>query len=236
MILYRFASALIRVAARTGLPELRIDGLANIPAEGPFLIIANHQSILDPLLIQAFCPRPVFTMAKSTQFSHPIMRWLMLRALSFPVRRYQIDPQAARTVLDHLRHGHGVGIYPEGERTWDGALQPPRLGTIRLILKAGVPVVPTTISGAYDVWPRWHTAIRPGPIHICFGSPISFPSVQRRADREAALPETTATIMATLQRQLDMNIAGATEAAAGVDHQIIVGLLVISAQIPSQFT
>lgn len=203
MIVYRLASALVRVSARVILPELHVEGLERLPSQGPFILIANHQSLLDPLLIQALCPRPIFTMAKSTQFAHPLMRWLMPRLLSFPVRRYQIDPQAVRTALSHLRHGSGVGVYIEGERSWDGRLQPPRLGTVRLILKAGVPVVPTTIAGSYDVWPRWHRAIRPGPIHITFGPPICFPHLDRRADREAALPETAARVMETLQRQLD---------------------------------
>lgn len=177
---------------------LQVRGKENIPDKGPFLLIANHQSYLDPILIQAVVPRPMYTMAKSTEFSNPVVGWLLKELKSFPVRRFQIDPQAVRIVLRHLEAGRGVGIYVEGERTWDGLLRPPRLGTVRLMLKAGVPVIPCGISGAYDVWPRWHRRIRRGAVTIRFGDPIRFPRLDSRAARDAALPGAVDRIMGAL--------------------------------------
>lgn len=202
MILYPLCQWIVR----TGFPligRLDVRGLENIPAGGPFLLIANHQSILDPLLIQSVVRRPVHTMAKSTQFASPVMRSLMPRILSFPVRRYRVDPQAVRMVLRRLREGQGVGIYVEGERSWDGRLQEPRLGTVRLLLKAGVPVVPCGISGSYDVWPRWSHAIRRAPVCIRFGAPMMFPHLDRREDRERALPEATERLMGAIRKLLE---------------------------------
>jgi 1-acyl-sn-glycerol-3-phosphate acyltransferase len=196
MSFYRFA----QVTVRTLWPlvgRLDVRGLERIPESGPFLLIANHQSYLDPVLIQAVVRRPMYTMAKSTEFSAPITGRLLERLKSFPVRRFQTDPQAVRITLRHLRQGRGVGIYIEGERTWDGRLQPPRLGTVRLILKAGVPVYPAGISGAYDVWPRWDRPRR-GEIRIRIGEPMRFPQLDRREDREAALPEARERIMAAI--------------------------------------
>src|SRR5690606_38543582 len=69
--------------------------------------------------------------------------------------RFEPDPQAVRLVLRRLREGHGVGLYIEGERSWGGRPQAPRRGTVRLILRAGVPVVPAAIAGSYEAWPRW---------------------------------------------------------------------------------
>jgi 1-acyl-sn-glycerol-3-phosphate acyltransferase len=140
----------------------------------------------------------MYTMAKSTEFSSPIVGALLQRLKSFPVRRFEIDPQAVRMVLGHLEAGRGVGIYIEGERSWDGRLQPPRLGTIRLILKAGVPVIPCGISGAYDVWPRWHRRIQRGTVRIRFGEPLRFPRLDDRAARNAALPEARNRLMDAL--------------------------------------
>ncbi|HEX6940054.1 MAG TPA: lysophospholipid acyltransferase family protein [Longimicrobiales bacterium] len=206
MMLYRICQGIVRALwPLIGRRDIR--GLDNVPRHGPFLLVGNHQSILDPILIQAICPRPVHTMAKSTQFTSPFFAWLMPRVLSFPVRRYETDPQAVRYALRKLREGEPVGIYVEGERSWDGRLQPPRLGAIRLILKAGVPVVPVTIQGAYDVWPRWHRSIRRDTIRITFGAPLTFPRLDRKADREAALADATERIMAAL--------AGHLGAAAG---------------------
>jgi 1-acyl-sn-glycerol-3-phosphate acyltransferase len=182
--------------------RLEVQGEGFIPENGPFLLIANHQSSLDPILIQTLCPRPIYTMAKSTQFASPLMAQLMYRLNSFPVRRYKIDPQAVRHTLRILGRGEPVGIYVVGERSWDGRLQRPRLGTIRLILKAGVPVIPCTIQGAYDVWPRWGRGLRRGTIRITFGDPLTFPKLDRREEREALLDETAAIIMERLAAQL----------------------------------
>lgn len=183
--------------------RLDVHGRENVPKSGSFLLLANHESILDPILIQAVCPRPVHTMAKSTQFASPFMGWLMRAVKSFPVRRYQVDPQSVRMVLRRLEQGEPVGIYPEGERSWDGRLQEPRRGTIRLVLRAGVPIVPCTISGSYDVWPRWDRGVRRGHIRIDFGTPFRLPPAPDRAAREAALPAAISRIMGALQTQLE---------------------------------
>ncbi|HEY8469303.1 MAG TPA: lysophospholipid acyltransferase family protein [Longimicrobiales bacterium] len=196
MIVYRVCQAI----ARAGWPligGMDIRGDENVPREGPFLLISNHQSVLDPILIQAFCPRPLHTMAKSTQFASPAMRWLMTRLNSFPVRRFEIDPQAVRTALRRLEEGHGVGIYIEGERSWDGELQPPRLGTVRLVLRAGVPVVPAAIAGSYEAWPRWASGLRRADVAIRFGQPLRWPAM-RRKEREANLEHAATRIMAVL--------------------------------------
>jgi 1-acyl-sn-glycerol-3-phosphate acyltransferase len=196
MSLYRTAQLLVRTLWPI-FGRLRVEGLDNVPEHGPFLLIANHQSFLDPILIQAVVRRPVYTMAKSTEFSSRITGPALERLKSFPVRRFEVDPQAVRVVLGYLEAGEGVGIYIEGERTWDGRLQPPRLGTVRLILKAGVPVVPCGIAGAYDVWPRWST-LRRGTIRIRLGSPLHFPKLDTRAEREAVLDDTCDRLMDAL--------------------------------------
>src|SRR5690606_29988493 len=101
MILYRLIQRTVRFAwPRIG--TITVLGLDNIPSTGPFLLISNHQSVLDAILIQAYCPRLLHTMAKSTQFAAPVIGPLMTRLYSFPVRRYEIDPQAVRTVLRRL--------------------------------------------------------------------------------------------------------------------------------------
>jgi len=157
--------------------RVAVEGVEHVPAEGAFVLVLNHQSVLDPILAQVACPRTVHSMTKSTQFRGRIWRWLLVRLAAFPTRRYRVDPQAVRTALRLLGEGKGVGIYPEGERSWDGRLQPLREGSVRLLLKAGVPVVPCGISGSYDVLPRWGRSLRPGTVRDA-----------TRADRDAVLP------------------------------------------------
>jgi 1-acyl-sn-glycerol-3-phosphate acyltransferase len=196
-MIYRLAQLLVR-ALWPLIGRARLEGLENIPEDGPFILIANHQSYLDPILIQAVVRRPIHTMSKSTQFSDAITGPIVKSLKGFPVRRFQVDPQAVRLALRILRHGHGVGIYVEGERTWDGRLQPPRLGTIRLLLKAGVPVIPCGVSGTYDIWPRWDRRLRRGTVRIRFGEPIRFPTLDRRVEREEMLPAARARVMTAL--------------------------------------
>lgn len=195
---YRVAQQIVRTVWPLVVGRLDVSGLENIPGEGPFLLIANHQSYLDPVLVQAIVPRPVYTMAKSTEFSRRLLGFLMQRLKSFPVRRFEIDPQAVRIALRHLSFGQGVGIYIEGERSWDARLQSPRRGTIRLILKAGVPVIPCGISGSYDVWPRWDKRIRRGTIHIRFGSALHFPQLDDRRARDAIVPFVSDRLMSAI--------------------------------------
>lgn len=196
-MLYRLAQLLIR-ALRPIFGSLDVQGLENVPEDGPFVLIANHQSYLDPMLIQAIVWRPVHTMSKSTQFSDPITGRIVKALKGFPVRRFEVDPQAVRLALRYLEQGHGVGIYIEGERSWDGRLQPLRRGTVRLILKAGVPVVPIGVSGTYDAWPRWDRRIRRASMRIRVGRPLHFPRLDSRSAREAHLDEAYERLSAAL--------------------------------------
>lgn len=177
-------------------------GIEHIPAAGPFLLLANHQSVMDPLLIQSLCPRPMHAMAKSTQFRVPVIGQIMTHCYGYPVRRFQIDAQAVRITLRRLAHGYPVAIYIEGERTWDGAMQPPRPGTVRVALKAGVPILPCAIAGAYEAWPRWDRLPQRAPICVSYGDPFRLPKLDDRREREAALPAATDRIVNAIMAEL----------------------------------
>jgi 1-acyl-sn-glycerol-3-phosphate acyltransferase len=183
-----------RLAAR-----MRVEGVENVPREGPFILLANHQSILDPILVQSHCPRELHTLTKSTQFGGRFMGWVLPRLNGIPTRRFKVDPQVVRVVLRRLLEGQGIGIYPEGERSWDAQIQPFRRGTIRVVLKAGVPVIPCGVSGSYDVWPRWSKRVRRAPVRIRFGEAIHFGVYDDRAERERAVPEAMERIRAELE-------------------------------------
>lgn len=178
---------------------LDVSGLENIPREGAFLVIANHQSFLDPILVQAVCPRILHSMAKSTQFGSAPFRRLLTQLYAFPVRRFETDPQAVRQVLRRLGNGHAVVIYIEGERSWDGRLQAPRYGTVRLALKAGVPIIPCRIDGAYDAWPRWDRRIKRARIRVEFRAPLHLPVAVSRREREPLVAEAADRLMTALQ-------------------------------------
>ncbi len=197
----RIVYPLVQRGARLVLSRLapvEVSGIHHLPETGGALLLPNHQSALDPFVVQAWAPRTVRSMTKSTQFTGGFMRWIVPRLGGFPVRRYRIDPQSVRTVLRLLDEGACVCIYPEGERSWDGRLQPFRQGTLRVALAAahrGHSVMPVGIQGMFDVLPRWGRPLRrTEPVQVRFGAPLEIgPFADRRA-RDRALPE--------LERQL----------------------------------
>ena len=198
MTFYRFLQLLATPFAHW-VARLEVVGKENVPRTGPFILVANHQSILDPIFVQVVCPRPLHTLTKSTQFGGALMGWALPRLNAIPLRRYRIDPQAVRVLLRRLSQGEGVGIYPEGERSWDASLQPFRRGTIRVLLKAGVPVIPCGVSGSYDVWPRWSKTIRRKRVRVAFGSPLKWPAMHRRQERDAMLPDAAEALRMALE-------------------------------------
>ncbi len=204
---YSFFRVVVRCLTRV-LTRPAVSGRSHIPPAGPFFLVANHESILDPLLVQGFCPRTVHFFTKSTQFSSgAVFRWLLPRLAAIPARRYRVDPQSVRTALRVLERGDGVGIYLEGERSWEGELQPFRRGSIRLILGAGVPVVPCAVSGSYRAWPRWSRRRWRARVSVRYSEPLHFGVHQTRAAREAALDGAAERIAAALLGLRDETLA-----------------------------
>lgn len=198
--------------------RIEVEGESHLPEAGPCLLLPNHQSVLDPILVQGVCRRQVATMTKSTQFATAPFRWILRNCAAFPVRRYRVDPQAVRVVLRKLAAGEVVCIYPEGERSWDGTLQPFRAGTLRLMLRAGVPVIPVGIEGMYGVWPRWRSYPRLGrTISLRFGRPIHFGAHPTRALREEAMPAAEARLRHAL---LELSGEAARESNPGWDEAV----------------
>jgi 1-acyl-sn-glycerol-3-phosphate acyltransferase len=160
--------------------RIHVEGTGNVPKDGPAVFICNHTSVADSFFIGCFLPRKIFFMAKSTEFGSAAMRLFFYISHSFPVRRYDIDPTALRNAMRVLSRGGLVGIYPEGERTWDGQMLPFRTGTIRFLLAAGVPIVPAGITGAFENQPRWGGRIGNPEVRLTIGRPIYAPKIKGR--------------------------------------------------------
>ena len=140
---YRLFAGLVRFLFR-----LRVKGAENEPAEGVYLVCANHASALDPVLISAaFRRRQVHFMAKAELFKWPLS--VLLRALgAYPVSRGGGDVSAIRHTLQLLEQGHTVGIFPQGHRYAgvDPATTPVKSGAAMLAVRSGVPVIPVYLE------------------------------------------------------------------------------------------
>ena len=138
---YPFARAIFWFFFRV-LWRWKIEGLEKFPSEGPVIVVANHISVWDPIVIGTALPRPVYFMAKEELFRFPIFRNLLLRLHAFPVKRGQPDRSAIRRALEVLDSGQVLGVFPEGSRSKTGELQKPLPGVAMIALKARVPVIP----------------------------------------------------------------------------------------------
>lgn len=153
--------------------RIRAIGRRNVPREGGVIIACSHQSYLDPPLVGLLLPRQIHYLARASLFTGPrAFAWLMRSLNAIPVRREGGDRQSYRESVRRLRAGEAVLMFPEGTRTPDGEIGPLRPGVWNLARRAGVPVVPAVIDGAFEAWPRNRLLPRPAPIRVLFGRPI----------------------------------------------------------------
>tara|TARA_B100000029_G_scaffold492828_1_gene554641 strand:+ start:188 stop:913 length:726 start_codon:yes stop_codon:yes gene_type:complete len=134
------------------------------------LLVVNHQSNYDPILVGIPLQRPVSFMARSTLFSIPVVGWVLRNTYVVPIDREAARAGAIRELVARLNHGFLVGMFPEGTRTPDGKLGEFKPGMIALIRRSQRPVVPVGIAGAFESYPKggWP---RPGKVRIVFGDP-----------------------------------------------------------------
>lgn len=166
----------------------RAYGVRRVPAGGGVLLICNHQSFFDPVLAALPLPRECSFMARDTLFLQPQFRRLISYLNAFPVRRGTADMAAMREAIRRLREGRAVVVFPEGTRTRDGSIGEFHLGSMLLAKRAGVPIVPVVIVGAFESWPRDRKLPRPAKIAIHYGEAVT--AEQVRAWPEERLAET----------------------------------------------
>ncbi len=185
--------------------RLTIRRTAPLPPRENYFLVGNHQSVMDiPAIAVAMRGRVRF-MAKKSLFHIPMLGWSMRCAGFVPIdrssaRRAKI---AVDAMLKRLRHRPvSIVVFPEGTRTSDGALQPFRRGAMQVCRRSGLPVVPFAIEGAFQVHRRRTWRIRPGPIQLRLGEPMSSSEVQRLRPDELArrVREEVARLLAEARR------------------------------------
>ena len=157
----------------------RVEGLENVPAEGPVIIASNHLSFIDSVVIPLAVPRRVRFLAKAEYFTGRGLRG-RLTALFFhlidavPAERTgnRDSMRSLESALGVLREGSAFGIYPEGTRSRDGRLYRGRTGVGWLALTSSAPVVPVGLIGTDRVQPVGARGVRIAPVLVRFGPPL----------------------------------------------------------------
>ena len=139
--------------------RVRVDGMPHLPEEGPVLLVCNHVSFMDPLLLMANLRRPARFVMYYRIFNTPLLSFVFRTAKAIPIAGYKEDPEVLQQAYDAidaaLAAGEVVCIFPEGGLTGDGEIAPFRAGVEKILARRPVPVLPMALCGLWgSVWSR----------------------------------------------------------------------------------
>jgi 1-acyl-sn-glycerol-3-phosphate acyltransferase len=156
-------------------------GLENVPKDGPVILASNHLSFIDSIFLPLVVDRPVVFLAKSEYFTGKGLKGWATRVFFQASGQLPIDRSGGKaseaslnTGLRVLGEGRILGIYPEGTRSPDGRLYRGRTGVARMVLEAGVPVVPVAMIGTAEVMPIGTRLPKVRRVGIVFGDALDF--------------------------------------------------------------
>ena len=170
-ILYGFLWALTRIVAWVCF-RYRVEG--KVPRTGGLLIAANHVSYLDIPLLGCGMPRRAWYLGRNDLFPIPILNGILQALGWIPVRLGRLDREAFGKAIKLIQAGNVVVIFPEGGRSRDGDLRPPKAGIGVIVSQTGCPVVPAYLKGTFDVLPTGARWPRLRQVTVRFGAPIQF--------------------------------------------------------------
>lgn len=180
----RFLRFLLRWIGFTILvKQERVEGLENIPSQGPAILMINHIAFVDPFVVLHMVPRNIVPMAKIEVYDYPLIGVLPRIWGVIPVRREEFDRRAIQGALDVLKAGEIILVAPEAHR--GPALRAGKEGVAYLATRSGAPIIPVAVDGtegypSLPILPRWH-----GPgAQVQFGRPFRLITNNSRSDRE----------------------------------------------------
>ena len=163
--------------------EYSVEGRDHVPPRGPLIIVANHQSNVDPSLLVTSIPLRLRFLAKKSLFSGPVTKWFLKSYGAFPVNRTNSDMRAYKWVLSGLENGQAMVVFPEGTRS-PGSMRKAHSGVVSLALKTQVSILPVGITGTENIG-HWLSVINPtGKISIRIGTAFSLPSIDGKPPKE----------------------------------------------------
>jgi 1-acyl-sn-glycerol-3-phosphate acyltransferase len=170
--------------------RLRKSGLENIPDEGPAVLVCNHVSFVDALVIAAACPRPVRFVMDHAIFRIPVLNFVFRTSRAIPIASARTDPALLERAYDEiaraLEAGDLVCIFPEGRITDSGEIYPFRPGIRRIVSRTPVPVIPMALRGLWgSFFSRKGGRAMSRPFHTLPLRPIAVATAAAVAPQEA---------------------------------------------------
>jgi len=187
-LFYIFASVFIRAPLRQ-IFNLRPVNKEVIPLKGPAILVSNHVNFFDPIWIYIEIDRPMHFVATEELFRKTLMRGFVSAFGTIPFRKQAQDFQSIRLIMELLKAGGLISIYPEGIRSWDGTNSPVIPTIARIIRMVKVPVFTCQLEGAYLQFPRWADKTRPIRVRLKFDqlyTPETIPNSEQQIIADVA--------------------------------------------------
>ena len=164
--------------------KVEISGIENILKDKSQIFISNHQGMYDIFILEGYLPAKFLWIAKENLFKIPIIGWAMRRAGNIGINRTSPKKflESLSRAVDEIKNGKSIIIFPEGTRTLDGSIGKFKRGSLFLIFKTAVPVVPITISGSFDILKKGEFRINSGRVRVHIDKSIE---VKEKSDAEA---------------------------------------------------
>ncbi|MBC7783135.1 MAG: 1-acyl-sn-glycerol-3-phosphate acyltransferase [Burkholderiales bacterium] len=168
----RLLQSVNRVLARV-YHDVQVSGATRLPRTGAAIVISNHISSLDPLLIQSVVDRPIAWMVAREYYEAPALKWLFEGIQAIPVSRDGRDSSALRAAFRTLEAGRVLGIFPEGRiQLRPPAILPFQSGVAMIAVRSGAPVIPVYQTGTTAGLSMVRAVLLPQFVRVRFGSPI----------------------------------------------------------------
>ena len=177
-MIYRILLEIVIVAFRIfcGIVHpVRVTGRENLPAEGGFMLCANHISFLDPVVTVLYVKRHIRFMGKKELFKNRIVAGVLNAVGAFPVDRGHADLTAIREAIKTLKDGKCLGIFPQGTRSADNEHTQMHGGAALIVQRTGSPVIPMYIDGPYKFFRKTDVRI---------GTPIDLSGFGKKTDAQ----------------------------------------------------
>ena len=154
--------------------KIQVNGRENIPENESFLVVSNHQSNFDIPILLGYFGHPLAFIAKIETKKMPIVRdWMTyIRCIFMDRSDFRKSVAAINQGAEGLKEGYNYVIFPEGTRSKDGSLGDFKPGSLKMASKAGVKILPLTITGSIDMMPKGRTRITPASVTVTIHPPV----------------------------------------------------------------
>jgi len=185
--LFHFVRPLLSVLCRVYF-RYEASGGENAAPAPPFFVISAHRNYLDSIFISLALNVPVHFVTTFEMFRKTGSRCLFLKLLGLPKKRYKPDVRNALDIRRRLLEGCAVGIFPEAERSWTGAMMAFKPEVLKLLQSyPDIPILPVRLEGTYAAWPRWARGPRRSNVSAIIERPVFVGRGETPAGLEARL-------------------------------------------------